>query len=58
VEAKSGTSIRLTIDRDVQWIAQNAISEAVASSRAKSGTVIVMDPKTGRNFSSSKCAYI
>lgn len=47
VEAKSGTSIRLTIDRDIQWVAQNAISQAVASSRAKSGTVIVMDPKTG-----------
>ena len=47
VEAKSGTSIRLTIDRDVQWVAQNAINEAVASSRAKSGTVVVMDPKTG-----------
>ena len=47
IEAKSGTSIRLTIDRDVQWVAQNAINEAVASSRAKSGTVVVMDPKTG-----------
>ena len=47
VEAKSGTNIRLTIDRDVQWVAQNAISQAVASSKAKSGTVIVMDPKTG-----------
>ena len=47
VEAKSGTSIRLTIDRYVQWVAQNAISQAVASSKAKSGTVIVMDPKTG-----------
>ena len=47
VEAKSGTSIRLTIDRDVQWVAQNAINQAVASSRAKSGTVVVMDPKTG-----------
>ena len=47
VEAKSGTSIRLTIDRDVQWVAQNAINDAVASSRAKSGTVVVMDPKTG-----------
>jgi cell division protein FtsI (penicillin-binding protein 3) len=47
VEAKSGTSIRLTIDRDVQWVAQNAISEAVALARAESGTVIVMDPKTG-----------
>jgi cell division protein FtsI (penicillin-binding protein 3) len=47
VEAKSGTSIRLTIDRDVQWVAQNAINEAVASSKAKSGTVVVMDPRTG-----------
>ena len=47
IEAKSGTSVRLTIDRDVQWVAQNAISQAVASSRAESGTVIVMDPKTG-----------
>ena len=47
VEAKSGTSIRLTIDRDVQWVAQNAINKAVTSSRAQSGTVVVMDPKTG-----------
>jgi len=47
VEAKSGTSIRLTIDRDVQWVAQNAINQAVKSSRAQSGTVVVMDPKTG-----------
>ena len=47
VEAKSGTSIRLTIDRDVQWVAQNAINQAVTSARAKSGTVVVMDPKTG-----------
>jgi cell division protein FtsI (penicillin-binding protein 3) len=47
VEAKSGTSIRLTIDRDVQWVAQNAINQAVTSSRAQSGTVVVMDPKTG-----------
>ena len=47
VEEKAGTSIRLTINRDVQWVAQNAISQAVSASRAKSGTVIVMDPKTG-----------
>lgn len=47
IAAKSGTSIRLTIDRDIQWIAAKAIAEAVKSSRASSGTVIVMDPKTG-----------
>ncbi|MSY02789.1 MAG: penicillin-binding protein 2, partial [Actinobacteria bacterium] len=46
-EAKAGTSIRLTVDRDIQWVAQDAISKAVKSSGAKSGTVIVMDPKTG-----------
>lgn len=47
VPAKAGTSIKLTIDRDVQWVAQNAISEVVKKSSARSGTVIVMDPRTG-----------
>tara|TARA_B110000503_G_scaffold72001_1_gene111502 strand:- start:16742 stop:18535 length:1794 start_codon:yes stop_codon:yes gene_type:complete len=46
-EAKPGTSVRLTVDRDIQWVAQDAISRAVKNSNAKSGTVIVMDPKTG-----------
>jgi cell division protein FtsI (penicillin-binding protein 3) len=46
-QAKAGSDIRLTIDRDVQWVAQSAIAEAVKSSGAASGTVIVMDPKTG-----------
>ncbi len=48
VAAKSGTTVRLTIDRDVQWIAAQAISDAVKASHAVSGTVIVMDPKTGQ----------
>ncbi len=47
VAAKSGTNIRLTINRDVQWVAAEAISQAVKDSAARSGTVIVMDPKTG-----------
>lgn len=47
IPAQPGTSIRLTIDRDIQWVASQAISEIVKSSRALSGTVIVMDPKTG-----------
>ncbi|MBU3692162.1 MAG: penicillin-binding protein 2 [Candidatus Nanopelagicaceae bacterium] len=46
-EAVKGNTIRLTIDRDVQWVAQEAIRTAVKSSKALSGTVIVMDPKTG-----------
>jgi cell division protein FtsI (penicillin-binding protein 3) len=47
IAAKAGTNIRLTIDRDVQWVASKAISDAVKSAGASSGTVIVMDPKTG-----------
>uniref|UniRef100_UPI0040495DCB peptidoglycan D,D-transpeptidase FtsI family protein n=1 Tax=Candidatus Planktophila sp. TaxID=2175601 RepID=UPI0040495DCB len=47
IAAKAGTSIRLTIDRDIQWVASKAIADVVKSSRASSGTVIVMDPKTG-----------
>lgn len=48
VVAKAGTTVRLTIDRDVQWVASQAISDAVKASHAISGTVIVMDPKTGQ----------
>lgn len=47
IPAQAGTSVRLTIDRDIQWVASRAISDAVKSSRAISGTVIVMDPATG-----------
>lgn len=47
VAPKAGTSVRLTIDRDVQWIAAKAIADAVKSSGAVNGTVIVMDPRTG-----------
>lgn len=48
IQAKTGTSIRLTIDRDIQYVALNAISKVVKSTNAISGTVIVMDPKTGQ----------
>lgn len=46
-EEKRGNTIRLTIDRDIQWIAQREIRKAVTKARAQSGTVIVMDPATG-----------
>jgi cell division protein FtsI (penicillin-binding protein 3) len=42
-----GSSIRLTLDRDIQWAAQGAIADAVRTSEADGGTVVVMDPKTG-----------
>lgn len=46
-ESIPGETIQLTIDRDVQWVAQQAIKKVVQSSRALSGTVIVQDPKSG-----------
>jgi cell division protein FtsI (penicillin-binding protein 3) len=48
IPAQAGTSIRLTVDRDIQWVAAKAIADVVKSTRALSGTVIVMDPKTGQ----------
>ena len=47
IPAQTGTTVRLTVDRDIQWVASQAISDAVKASNALSGTVIVMDPKTG-----------
>jgi cell division protein FtsI (penicillin-binding protein 3) len=47
VAPKKGSTIRLTIDRDVQWVAAKAIADAVKETGAVNGTVIVMDPKTG-----------
>jgi cell division protein FtsI (penicillin-binding protein 3) len=46
-ESLPGETIQLTIDRDVQWVAQQAIKKVVTSSRALSGTVIVQDPRSG-----------
>ena len=47
-EARPGTTLQLTIDRDIQWQAQQAIAKQVKAVKADSGTVIVMDPRTGR----------
>ena len=45
--AVNGATIRTTINADIQWEAQQALSAAVKSSHADSGTVVVMDPRTG-----------
>ncbi|WTX30695.1 penicillin-binding protein 2 [Streptomyces sp. NBC_00658] len=45
--AVAGSDIELTIDRDIQWAAQNAITEQVKESKADSGYVIVQDTQTG-----------
>ncbi|GLV49802.1 cell division protein [Thermobispora bispora] len=43
-----GRDVRLTIDRDIQWAAQKAIAEQVKATGARSGSVIVMEVRTGR----------
>ncbi|MGX1311600.1 cell division protein FtsI (penicillin-binding protein 3) [Streptomyces calvus] len=45
--AVPGSDIELTIDRDIQWAAQNAISKQVKESVADRGYVIVQDTRTG-----------
>ncbi len=47
-EAVPGLGVRLTIDRDIQWKAQQAIASAVKSSGSDWGQVTVMDPATGK----------
>ncbi len=48
VEAQPGSSIQLTINRDLQWIAQKQINASIKRFDADSAVVVAMDPKTGR----------
>ncbi|MEV0319655.1 penicillin-binding transpeptidase domain-containing protein [Streptomyces sp. NPDC050658] len=45
--AVPGSDVELTIDRDIQWAAQNAISKQVEKSQADRGYVMVQDNRTG-----------
>jgi stage V sporulation protein D (sporulation-specific penicillin-binding protein) len=42
-----GSSVVLTIDLDIQAIAEEELAKAVESARAVGGAAVVMDPKTG-----------
>ena len=43
----AGHSLTLTIDEVIQYIAEKELDEAVNRSNAKSGTIIITNPKTG-----------
>ncbi|AYC41952.1 peptidoglycan D,D-transpeptidase FtsI family protein [Streptomyces griseorubiginosus] len=45
--AVPGSDVELTIDRDIQWAAQKAITDQVKESKADRGYVIVQDTRTG-----------
>jgi len=46
--AVPGQDVQLTIDRDIQYVAQKAIMAKVKEAKAESGTVVVEDTRTGR----------
>ena len=48
VDPVSGTDVRLTIDADLQWAAQQAVADRVESSNSDFGMVVVLEVGTGR----------
>lgn len=42
-----GVDLILTLDRDAQYIVETTLAQALKDTGAKSGTIIVMDPRTG-----------
>jgi cell division protein FtsI/penicillin-binding protein 2 len=50
---KAGTSLVLTVDRNIQYIIQEELQRAMEEFDAGSGTVIVMDPQTGAILAST-----
>lgn len=47
IDPVAGASVQLTIDRDIQYVAQRALANEVAASGAVSGSIVVLDPRTG-----------
>jgi cell division protein FtsI (penicillin-binding protein 3) len=47
IPARPGTQLTLTIDEQVQFVAERELADAVESHHAISGSIVVMDPNTG-----------
>jgi cell division protein FtsI/penicillin-binding protein 2 len=47
IPPRDGKSLVLTIDRTAQYIVERELADAIANYQAESGTVLVLDPKTG-----------
>lgn len=47
IPPQPGTSVRLTIDRDLQWAAEDAITQLAKQTKATSVSAVIMDPQTG-----------
>ena len=53
-EAKNGSDLYLTINRNIQFIVEKHLKEGVERYNAKSGVVVVVNPKTGEIISMAK----
>ncbi|NLX09872.1 MAG: penicillin-binding protein 2 [Chloroflexi bacterium] len=47
VSVRDGIDLILTIDRDLQYLAQDVLDQAVAEYGATGGTILIMNPRTG-----------
>lgn len=47
IPSQAGTSLILTVDRNVQFIAGQELQRALETYGAESGTVVIMEPQTG-----------
>lgn len=54
-QSRQGNDLFLSIDKNIQHIAEKELQAAVALSEAKGGTAIVMDPRTGEILASAVC---
>ena len=43
----AGSSLVLSLDANIQYVAEQALMDGVKRARAESGSVLIMDPKTG-----------
>ena len=50
VAAKNGNDVTLTIDVNIQSIAEKYLSQAVTDNKADSGNVIIMNPSTASTW--------
>lgn len=47
-KASKGGNVHLTLDKNIQYVAEKELAKAVQSSGARAGMAVVMDPDTGK----------
>jgi cell division protein FtsI (penicillin-binding protein 3) len=47
VAAQPGSSVTLTIDENIQYIAEKELAAAMSDTKAKSGSIVIEDPNSG-----------